>query len=130
MLVGRSRLLRIDVGGQRHLALKGAVLDFELLVLPWILGSLSLACNQERLRRRDHLDLARVDSGELDNDGEGSWVLGPVDVDLWPIAAAYPAREGEDLPEIGEELLDFLGSMSRVASAFVHRLRVPRKARV
>ena len=129
-LVGRGRLLRIDVHGQRHLTLKRAVLDLELLVLPAILGSLALTGDEERLRRRDHLHLTRVDSGELDDDGEGGRALGPVDVDLRPIAAAHPSREGKNLPEIGEELLDLLGSVSHVPSAFFHRLRVPRQARV
>jgi hypothetical protein len=63
-------LLRIDVDSQRHLTLKRAVLDLELLVLPMILGSLPLTGDEECLRGGDQLDLARVDPGELDDDGE------------------------------------------------------------
>ena len=55
-------------------------------------------------------------------------VLGPVDVHLRPIAATNPPREGEYLPEIGEELLDLLGGEPHVASALLHRLRVPRQS--
>ena len=79
----------IDVDGQRHLTLKRAVLDLELLVLPAILGTLALTGDEERLRRGDHLHRARVDSGELDDDGEGGRVLGPVDVHLGPVAATH-----------------------------------------
>ena len=55
-------------------------------------------------------------------------VLGPVDVHLRPVASTHPAREGENLPEIGEELLDLLGGEPHVASSLLHRLRVPRQS--
>jgi hypothetical protein len=87
----------------------------------------ALTCDQQRLWRRDQAYFARIDAGKLDEDDQARRVIDAVDVNLRAIAAAEAPREGKDLPEVGKELLDLLGSVLEVAS-FVHRLRVPRSS--
>jgi hypothetical protein len=73
-----------------------------------------LARDHERPRARDELDLGGVDPRKLRDDDELD--VGPVAVDLGTESAAQPAREREDLPEVGEELLDLLGGVLQIAS--------------
>src|SRR5262249_35342359 len=118
-------MLGIDVLRQRDLPLERPVLDLHLLVVPAVLGPPALTRDQQRLRRRDQLNVLGVDARQLDLDGQGRRVVAAVDVDLPPVAAAPAARERKDLPEIGEELLDLLRSVLEVA-AFLHELSLPR----
>src|SRR5207253_5150673 len=94
-----------------------------LLVMAAILRPAPVTRDHERSRPGDEMDRIRVDPRQLGDDDD--LFLGPVAVDLRTEAAAEPAREREDLPEVGEELLDLLGGVLEVASLF-HGAKVPR----
>src|SRR3954447_1888907 len=121
-LVAGRRLLGVGLVVPRHLTLKRAVLDFHLTVVPARLGSAPLTREDEPVRPGDQVDRLRIDPGQLGDDDHG--VVGSIAVDLRPEAAPHAAREREDLPEVGEELLDLLGRVLEIAS-LVHRYTVP-----
>ena len=64
--------------------------------------------------------MLRLDARKLDEHDEGRRVVRPETVGVRPEAAARATREREDLPEVGKELLDLVGSGFEVASLF-HR---------
>ena len=68
---------------------------------------------------RDDADVGRVDSRKLDEHHHCLRVLGAEAIHLRAETASRSPREREDLPQVGEELLDLLRGALEIAS-FVH----------
>src|SRR4051794_11082494 len=82
VLVPGGRGFCVDRLVERDAALEGAVLDLELAVTAGPLGATALAGDHEHAVGRDHLDLGRVDTRQLDDHAEPRGVLAADAVDL------------------------------------------------
>src|SRR5207247_6493254 len=105
-----------DVLAQHELAPERAVVELHLLVDAAVAGRPPpLAGDEQGLRGRDDLHLARVHPWELDEDGDLRRLPGAVAVDLRPESTA--GGEARDLPQLGEEVVDLAAQPVDVAAA-------------
>jgi hypothetical protein len=105
LLVARARGGRVDRLVELDTALKGAVLDLELLVAAADRRAATLAGNDEHAVGYDDLDLRRVDPRQLDHDVQRGRVLTAHAIRLRAEPAA-PTREAWEVPEVVDELSD------------------------
>src|SRR5438105_2363710 len=106
-LVPCRRGCGVDGLGQGNAALEGPVLDLHLLVAAGQLGAAALAGNDEDAVGRNHLDRARVDARQLDEDMQRRWILAADAIDVRPEAAARD-DETRNVPEVVHELVDLV----------------------
>ncbi len=124
ILVGRIGGLGVDGLVQLHVPLEDAVIDLDVLIQALLAGrAASPSANDEDTFDDRHVDLGRVDPGELDDDRDRGRVVRPVDVERRTKAGAT-RDEARNLAQIREQLLH-LGLHAVDVPASGHETIVP-----